>query len=275
MDDRQRLEAIVNVVVEYLIPDGISIQNATGKIIGLVDPLTPLPKREKGCAECGVKSSDGYALYCVKCSEPMREWIVLTDEEISQLRQAAEMALKALEKVTDVFRENEGNYDQLENQAWDMAYDAQAPLRQALAQQATHSTTTTLAQEVIGCFDAAELESLSIALAETTDDRLRGLVERRLMYALYAAKEEPTPRNVDLCLLRDRTIINSITQAENRFCDIERRLAVIETQPAPPMREWVGLTDEEISQAVGSPIDEVYLDDFRRVIAKLKEKNSE
>lgn len=38
---------------------------------------------EKGCAECGKKSSDGYALYCVKCSEPMREWLDLTDEEIA------------------------------------------------------------------------------------------------------------------------------------------------------------------------------------------------
>lgn len=38
--------------------------------------------------------------------------------------------------------------------------------------------------------------------------------------------------------------------------------------------QWVGLTDEEIAQAVGSPIDEVYLSDFRKVEAKLKEKNT-
>jgi hypothetical protein len=37
-------------------------------------------KREEGCAECGKKSSEGWALYCVKCSE--REWQGLTDEEI-------------------------------------------------------------------------------------------------------------------------------------------------------------------------------------------------
>jgi len=37
---------------------------------------------EQGCAECGVKTSDGYALYCVKCSEPLREWASLTNEEI-------------------------------------------------------------------------------------------------------------------------------------------------------------------------------------------------
>jgi len=39
-------------------------------------------------------------------------------------------------------------------------------------------------------------------------------------------------------------------------------------------REFVGLTDEEIAQTVGSPIDEVYLSDFRNVEAKLKERNN-
>ena len=39
-------------------------------------------------------------------------------------------------------------------------------------------------------------------------------------------------------------------------------------------RIWVGLTDEEIAQVVGSPIDEVYLVDFRRVIEKLRSKNT-
>jgi hypothetical protein len=37
--------------------------------------------RESGCAECGKKSSDGWALYCVECTKPMREWVGLTDEE--------------------------------------------------------------------------------------------------------------------------------------------------------------------------------------------------
>jgi hypothetical protein len=41
---------------------------------------------EQGCAECGCKASDGYALYCVKCSEPMREWVGLTDEDISKAK---------------------------------------------------------------------------------------------------------------------------------------------------------------------------------------------
>jgi hypothetical protein len=41
---------------------------------------TCTPKSEEGCAECGKKASDGWALYCVKCSE--REWQGLTDEVI-------------------------------------------------------------------------------------------------------------------------------------------------------------------------------------------------
>jgi hypothetical protein len=41
---------------------------------------TAPPQREEGCAECGKKSSDGWALYCVKCSE--REWQGMTDDEI-------------------------------------------------------------------------------------------------------------------------------------------------------------------------------------------------
>jgi hypothetical protein len=40
---------------------------------------TAPPQREEGCAECGKKSSDGWALYCVKCSEC--EWQGLTDDE--------------------------------------------------------------------------------------------------------------------------------------------------------------------------------------------------
>lgn len=43
------------------------------------------PESEKGCAECGKLPSDGWALYCVKCSEPMRKWTGLTDEKIKEL----------------------------------------------------------------------------------------------------------------------------------------------------------------------------------------------
>jgi hypothetical protein len=46
-----------------------------------------------------------------------------------------------------------------------------------------------LADEVIGCFEAAEVEGLTAALTNTTDEHLKDLVERRLIYALYAAQE--------------------------------------------------------------------------------------
>jgi hypothetical protein len=35
------------------------------------------------------------------------------------------------------------------------------------------------------CFRAAEVEGLHVALAETTDEKLKDLVQRRLMYAYY------------------------------------------------------------------------------------------
>jgi hypothetical protein len=58
------------------------------------------------------------------------------------------------------------------------------------------------------------------------------------------------------------------------IADTDAGVKYIPVYAAPPKREWVGLTDEEIAQVVGSPLDEVYLTDFRRVIAKLKEKNN-
>ena len=53
----------------------------------------------------------------------------------------------------------------------------------------TEQEPVALAQEVIGCFHAAEIEGLTAALVNTSDLHLKDLVERRLMYALYAAQE--------------------------------------------------------------------------------------
>jgi hypothetical protein len=39
MNDRERLEAIVKVVRQYLPPDGICIREAMGEIIKLIDPM--------------------------------------------------------------------------------------------------------------------------------------------------------------------------------------------------------------------------------------------
>lgn len=51
---------------------------------------------DEGCAECGVKTNDGYALYCVKCSEPLREWVGLTDAEIDNLNLSNKIKIKQL-----------------------------------------------------------------------------------------------------------------------------------------------------------------------------------
>jgi hypothetical protein len=56
------------------------------------------------------------------------------------------------------------------------------------------SESKPLAAYVIGCFSAAEAEGLQDVLAETTDKRLKDLVERRLMHAFYAAQNTAPPQ---------------------------------------------------------------------------------
>jgi hypothetical protein len=55
------------------------------------------PQREEGCAECGKKSSDGWALYCVKCSE--REWQGLTDEDCEEVERWVEFKEKGSGRI--------------------------------------------------------------------------------------------------------------------------------------------------------------------------------
>tara|TARA_R110002126_G_scaffold291257_2_gene451410 strand:- start:37 stop:408 length:372 start_codon:yes stop_codon:yes gene_type:complete len=53
MDDRQRLEAIVDVVCKYLPPDGIHINDAMSEIISLVDPQPAQePSATRPCRSC-------------------------------------------------------------------------------------------------------------------------------------------------------------------------------------------------------------------------------
>lgn len=56
-------------------------------------------------------------------------------------------------------------------------------------QPAPVQSADVLADEVIGCFEAAESEGLAAALENTADYHLKDLIERRLMYALYAAQK--------------------------------------------------------------------------------------
>jgi hypothetical protein len=62
------------------------------------------PQREEGCAECGKKSSDGWALYCVKCTD--REWVGLTKKEtLELLEKNIDKPFSLLVAVTDKLKE--------------------------------------------------------------------------------------------------------------------------------------------------------------------------
>ena len=85
-------------------------------------------------------------------------------------REALKLALEALERGETKLR-----------------WEAIITIKEALAQP--EQEPVALAQEVIGCFHAAEIEGLTAALVNTSDLHLKDLVERRLMYALYAAHD--------------------------------------------------------------------------------------
>ena len=78
MDDRQRLEAIVDVVCKYLPPDGISREQAMNEIIGLIDPL-PAQEQEP-------------TWWLVECHDWAREFVTERPEESI-----------AVEKVTPLY----------------------------------------------------------------------------------------------------------------------------------------------------------------------------
>lgn len=100
MNDRQRLEAIVDVVRSYLPPDGISREEAMSRIIELVDPLPTQPEQDPmfwyrrlrdGMYEGPIHNNSvlGKMLRNEKPNEwkplytapPSKQWVGLTDEE--------------------------------------------------------------------------------------------------------------------------------------------------------------------------------------------------
>lgn len=56
--------------------------------------------------------------------------------------------------------------------------------------------------------------------------------------------------------------------------ECKKEIDALQAALAQPEKEWVGLTDEEIAKAIGAEPDDIYLADFRKVEAKLKEKNT-
>jgi len=83
MNDRERLEAILDVVRDYLPPDGISRREAMNKIIGLVDPLPEQTKFQESSSGQpttlmgpnleGILNSAGFF--------KKREWVSLSHED--------------------------------------------------------------------------------------------------------------------------------------------------------------------------------------------------
>jgi hypothetical protein len=88
--DLVKLARELNIVTEYK-----TIRVATGEIVKVEDSISPTHQRileaaykagqksKASCAECGCKASEGWALYCLKCSDEQREWVGLTDIEIN------------------------------------------------------------------------------------------------------------------------------------------------------------------------------------------------
>jgi hypothetical protein len=78
---RQALDAL-NKAFEMRVTNHPKWEGLARTTITALSQALEQTKRKEGCAECGKLTSDGWALYCVKCSEPMRGWVGLTDEEL-------------------------------------------------------------------------------------------------------------------------------------------------------------------------------------------------
>ena len=115
-----------------------------------------------------------------------------------------------------------------------------------------------------------------------TEDEARDVLERKRAKKWDTSDMAYRPNGLSVeqepvAWVRDLTSPQPHCVTSMKYLSIADTVAGVKYIPvytAPPNRDWVGLTDEEIAQVVGSPLDEVYLTDFRRVIAKLKEKNN-
>jgi len=85
-------------------------------------------------------------------------------------------------------------------------------------------------------------------------------------------------RMVDEAIAAIKTALEAKDEPDKYAMDIEctkcgaKQSGVLTVHTTPPQRK--PLTDEEIAEALGDEIDSVYMTDFRRVEAKLKEKNT-
>jgi hypothetical protein len=154
------------------------------------------------------------------------------------------MSIEAMKMALKVLHDTKINYSLCLNfPEFTKPMDA---LRQAIAEAEKESTL----QEISNIGQALDgLAETSREIEQTPDDLLRQSEREGWRYAKECEAEI------------------------KRFKELaEYRLQLL--MKMPKQKKWVGLTDEEIAQTVGSPLDEVYLADFRRVEAKLREKNT-
>ena len=101
-----------------------------------------------------------------------------------------------------------------------------------------------------------------------SDEHIIAIVVDDLRQALAQPQQKPVAA-VELITIGSDQVI-AVTWHDSNAFKIGAKLYI-----EPQSKKWVSLTDEEISKTVGSPLDEVYLEDFRRVMEKLKDKNNE
>lgn len=104
---------------------------------------------------------------------------------------------------------------------------------------------------------------------------LRQAAEMALEALEEATTQDDSIQKWDRHALAIEAIRQALAQIDCGFDRTASHMAGEYVDTVKPKREWVDLTDEEIAEAVGSPLDEVYLSDFHKVIAKLKEKKND
>ena len=102
------------------------------------------------------------------------------------------------------------------------------------------------------------------SVQEGKSDRIADLLEEAADYIDQAEKQEPV----------------AWKERHTTFCNTSKDLCDGDPIPlytAPPKREWVGLTDDEIKEIIGpwgdTPIKGYTRELFDKIEAKLKEKN--
>ena len=163
----------------------------------------------------------------------------MTKDEVLQ------QALEALNKLTDVFLDTEGNHGDYEQKALNQGNKTILAIKKALAQpeqdqfKPDWNTEAVLVEEM---------------------QRMAKRIEK--LEALAQPEQEPVA-----WMDEDGDVLSaSIVDGKG--------LRNIPLYTSPPQREWVGLTDDEIDSALGVYDSFGGRLDARKIEAKLKEKNT-